>query len=147
MENTEYFFGYKLHMISDADGEMPLAIGIAAANKHDKKMFAKLFRYVKDNYRLGPNTKYLADSAMDSADVRQCLRYNGLIPVIATNGRGHAESETPDDPDYGKRWSIERIFSRLKEMFNMRKNRFIGMKKVKMHIYSCILAYLIEYLL
>lgn len=146
-EKVEFFFGYKLHMISDADGEVPLAIDIVGGNRHDKKMFAKLFRYTKDNYRLGPNTKYLADSALDSADVKQCLRYNGLIPVIATNGRGHTESETPNDPDYGKRWSIERIFSRLKDKFDMRKNRFIGIKKVKMHVYSCILAYLIEYLL
>lgn len=146
-EHVEDFFGYKLHLISDADGEMPLAMAIVAGNRNDKKMFAQLFRYTKDNYRFGPDTKYLADSAMDSSDVKQCLRYNGLVPVIAINGRRWRKSETPKDPDYGKRWSIERIFSRLKEKFSMRTNRFIGMKKVKMHIYSCILAYLIEYLL
>jgi hypothetical protein len=146
-EKVEDFFGYKLHMISDADEEMPLAINIVSGNHHDKKMFAGLFRFTKDNYRLGPNTKYLADAAMDSSDLKQCLRYNGLIPVIAINGRRWRKSETPKDPDYGKRWSIERIFSRLKEMFDMRRNRFIGIKKVKMYVYSCILAYLIEYLL
>jgi hypothetical protein len=146
-EKVEDFFGYKLHLISDADGEMPLAIDIVEGNHHDKTMFARLFRYTKDNYRLGPNAKYLADSAMDSSDVKQCLRYNGLVPVIATNGRRWRKSEVPKDPDYGKRWSIERIFSRLKEKFNMRTNRFIGIKKVQMHVYSCILAYLVEYLL
>ncbi len=28
--------------------------------------------------------------------------------------------------DYGKRWSIERLFSLLKERFGLSKNRFIG---------------------
>jgi hypothetical protein len=74
------------------------------------------------------------------------LRYNDIIDVIAINGRGHRESEIPKDPDYPKRWSVERFFSRLKEVFNLAKNRFIGINKVMIHVYSSIIAYLIEYL-
>lgn len=69
---------------------------------------------------------------------------NALIPFSATKNR---KREDPKDPDYGKRWSIERIFSRLKEMFNMTKNNFIGLRRVKIFVYSCVLAHLIEYLL
>jgi len=42
--------------------------------------------------------------------------------------------------------AIERVFSRLKEMFGLSKNRLIGIDKVAVHIYSCLIAYLIKYL-
>jgi hypothetical protein len=143
---TEYFFGYKLHAGVDANTDNPIAFYIRPANRHDKKLFGTILTQIKENFRIGFKAKYLADSALDSSDIRQELRYNDILDVIATNGRGHRESKIPDDPDYGKRWSIERFFSRLKEVFNLGKNRFIGIKKVMMHIYSCIIAYLIAYL-
>ncbi|MGC9098992.1 MAG: transposase [Candidatus Micrarchaeia archaeon] len=59
-------------------------------------------------------------------------------PVIATNGRGFYKSKPPKDPEYGKRWAIERIFSRLKEMFGLAKNRFVGIKKVTIFAFSCL---------
>ncbi len=43
--------------------------------------------------------------------------------------------------------TTERIFSRLKEVFGLAKNRVIGMKKVAIHIHSCITAYLVGYLM
>ena len=49
--------------------------------------------------------------------------------------------------DYGKRWAIERIFSRLKEVFGMAKNRLVGLKKVSIHVFSCLLAYAIRYVM
>ena len=49
--------------------------------------------------------------------------------------------------DYVRRRSIECIFARLKETFNMTKNRSIGLGEIKMPAYSCILAHLIEFLL
>jgi len=39
----------------------------------------------------------------------------------------------PKDKDYGKRWAVERLFSRLKEVFSLAKNRFIGIGKVMVH--------------
>ncbi len=47
--------------------------------------------------------------------------------------------------DYGRRRSIECIFARLKETFNMTKNRSIGLGEIKMPAYSCILAHLIDF--
>jgi hypothetical protein len=40
---------------------------------------------------------------------------------------------------------VERVFSRLKEVFGLSKNRFVGMKKVAVHIYSCLIAYIVKY--
>ena len=36
---------------------------------------------------------------------------------------------------------IERVFARLKEVFGLSKNRFVGIDKVAVHIYSCLIAH------
>ncbi|MGI0141525.1 MAG: transposase [Candidatus Micrarchaeales archaeon] len=141
------FVGYKLHAIADAENEIPLTFWISPANMNEKKTFRKLFEDVRRRFHLTFGAKYLGDSAYDSSDVKEELRYNGVKPVIAINGRRFRKSETPKDPEYGRRWAIERIFSRLKEVFGLGRNRFIGIKRVTIHIYSCLLAYLITYLM
>lgn len=146
-EKVELFFGYKLHLNADAENEMPLAPSVERGNRHDKKLFPKLFEKVKRMFVLNSEAKYLADSALDSFDVRQELRDNRIVPLIAWNGRRFRKSEVPKDRDYGKRWAIERIFSRLKEMFGLSRNRFVGMKKVTIHVFSCLIAYLVKYVI
>jgi transposase len=140
-------FGYKIHMIAAVEGEIPLGFCLEPANKHDKTLFAKLFGEVKNAFTFGYFAKYLADSAYDSTDIKEQLRECGIIPVISRNGRRWRKSETPKDPDYGKRWAIERIFSRLKEVFGMSKNRVVGLKKVSIHVFSCLLAYAVRYVM
>lgn len=140
-------FGYKIHMIAEVENEVPLGVSIEPANKHDKTLFAKLFRYVRETFTFNCLAKYLADSAYDSTDIKEECRECGVIPVISRNGRRWRKSETPKDLDYGKRWAVERIFSRLKEVFYMSKNRFVGLKKVSIHIYSCLLAYAMRYVM
>ena len=140
-------FGYKIHMIAEVENEVPLCFSIEPANKHDKTLFAKLFGYAKKTFTFNSVAKYLADSAYDSTDIKEECRRCGINPVISRNGRRWRKSETPKDPDYGKRWAIERIFSRLKEVFGMARNRFVGMKKVSIHVFSCLLAYTIRYVM
>ena len=38
------------------------------------------------------------------------------------------------------------VFSRLKEVFGLSKNRFVGIEKVAVHIYSCLIAYIVKYM-
>jgi hypothetical protein len=47
----------------------------------------------------------------------------------------------------GKCWAIERVFSRLREMFGLLHNRFVGIKRVTIHAFSCLIAYLIKYVM
>ncbi len=144
-EPVTSFFGYKIHMISDAETELPLGFFIAPANMHDKMGFGRLIKEIRERFAIVKDAKYLADAAYDSTDVREYLHYHQIKDVIAINGRGHRKSETPKDPEYGKRWAIERIFSRLKEVLGLAKNRFTGIKNVTTHVYSCLIAYLIKY--
>jgi hypothetical protein len=146
-EHVEYFFGYKIHMIAEVKEEIPIGISIEPGNTHDVKLFQKLFRRARDFIGFGFGAKYLSDSALDSTDVKEELRGNFVTPVIARNGRAHRTSEIPKDPDYGRRWAIERIFSRLKEVFGLAKNRFVGIRKFTIHVFSCLLAYLIKYVM
>jgi hypothetical protein len=75
------------------------------------------------------------------------MRYDNVKPVIAINGRVFYKSSASKNHEYGKRWTIERVFSRLKEVFGLSKNRLIGIDKVAVHIlYTCLIAYLIKYL-
>jgi len=41
------FYGYKLHVITDAETELHVAVTIAPANRHDKKFFHLLYNKVK----------------------------------------------------------------------------------------------------
>ena len=142
---NDMFFGYKLHAIGDAEEELPIGFFIAPGNRHDSVFFHKLLEGVKERFCIAFGAKFLADSGYDATRIYKDLHDNSIKAVIAINGRGHRKSEIPKDPEYGKRWSIERIFSRLKGMFGLANNRFVGMKKVSIHIYSCLIAYLMTY--
>ena len=144
---NEMFFGYKLHAIAVAESDIPVGFFIAPANRHDSVFFHKLFEDVKKRFCIMFGAKLLADSGYDATRIYKEIHENNMKAVIARNGRGHRKSEVPKDPEYGKRWAIERIFSRLKGMFDLAKNRVIGLKKVSIHIYSCLIAYLMTYLM
>lgn len=141
----EFVFGYKLHLVADAEVELPLCPVIAPANRNDKKFFSGLYNAVKKRFTINYEAKFLADSQYDSTDVYQELHHDNVKPLIAINGRGHYKSMIPKDREYGKRWAIERIFSRLELMFGFTKNPYIGIKKVSVHIYACLLAYIVKY--
>ena len=144
-EDKDFVFGYKLHLIADAEKELPLVPVIAPANRNDKKFFHELYDAVKRGFRINYAAKFLADAQYDSTYIYQDLRHDCVAPVIAINGRGHYKSTTPKDPEYGKRWAIERIFSRLKELFGFTKNRYVGIERVGVHMYACLLAYVVKY--
>ena len=117
------------------------------ANKHDSEAFDELFQYVKDHFRIAHEAKFLADSAYDSTHIYEILRHFNIIPVIAINGRGYYKSMTPKDKDYGKRWSIERFFSKLHRKVGILNNRFFGIERVAFHVNSVMIGYMIRYIL
>lgn len=141
----EFFYGYKPHMIVDAETETPIAVIVAPANTNDKKFFDPLYDKVRKITVLQYLGKFLADAQYHSSKIRTRVRNDNLIPVIPFSGNRWQKTENPKDPEYGKRWAVERVFSRLKEVFNLESNRFFGLKKVKIHVFSCVIAYLMRY--
>jgi len=89
------FYGYKLHVITDAETELPVAVAIAPANRHDKKFFSSIIQQNKATVSYRSNAKLLADAAYDATDIYKELHYDGIKPVIATNGRRFRKSSVP----------------------------------------------------
>lgn len=141
----EFFYGYKPHMIVDAETETPLAVMVAPANTNDRKFFDPLYDKVRSIVVLQHLGKFLADAQYYSSKISTRIRNDNLIPVIPFGGNRWQKLENPKDPEYGKRWSVERVFSRLKGVFGLEENRFFGLKKVKIHVFSCVIAYLMRY--
>ena len=65
--------------------------------------------------------------------------------LIATNGRGYFPSETPKDPDYGKRWLLEQSNSVLEGVYGLTMNRMKGLKRNIVHAFSCLIANFMEH--
>jgi hypothetical protein len=144
-KGKEFFYGYKQHMIVDAETEMPLTVEVISANTNDRKPFDFLYNKVKKITVLRHQCKYLADAQYHSSKIRTTLRNDNVVPVIPFSGNRWQKTENPKDPEYGRRWAVERVFSRLKEVFGLESNRFLGLKKVKIHVFSCVIAYLVRY--
>jgi Transposase DDE domain len=144
-KEKELFFGYKPHVIVDIETEIPIVTEVVPANTNDKKMFWPLYDWMKKTFTIQHMAKFIADAQYHAWKIRAQIRSDNMIPVIPFSGNRWQKTENPKDPDYGKRWAVERVFSRLKEMFGLAKNRFVGLKKVTIHVFSCLLAYLIKY--
>jgi len=50
-------------------------------------------------FTFGFEEKYLADSASASSKIKQTLRHDNVMPLIARNGRRFRKSEEPKDKD------------------------------------------------
>lgn len=145
-----YFIGYKLHLMGaiELDGKrcgLPLTGMVKPANTHDSQPFYPLFDYTTQNFSLQAEGKFLGDSAFDAATIRQRIRDRNLKDVIAVNGRGHYLSETPKDKDYGKRWYLEQDNSKLDMIYNLTAHRMMGIKRIVVHAFLCLIANFIEY--
>lgn len=141
-----WVLGYKLHLIDDCEIGLPLTGVVETANVHDSQPFYFLFPYVVENFPIQYGAKFLGDSAFDSADIRKRIReVYEMKDVIAVNGRGHYESETPKDKDYGKRWLTEQSNSILETTYNLTSNRMRGILKTTVHAFSCLIANFMEH--
>jgi hypothetical protein len=141
-----WVLGYKLHHMNDLETGLPIAAVVKTAEVNDSQPFYELFPYVIDNFEIQEEAKFCGDSAFDSTDIRQIIRnWRNMKDVIAVNGRGHYPSETPKDPDYGKRWSLEQSNSVLEGVYGLTVNRMKGIKRTIVHAFSCLIANFMEH--
>ena len=137
----EYVFGYKLHIITDAESELPIAVVVTPANEHDSKHLRPLLRRVWKNF-VCEARKLLADSAYDSSAIRKFLRSIGIEDVIDRNKRRGKDWGKPKDKDYRRRVASERVNSRAKDSFVLERFTFSGVKRALQHSYACLSAML-----
>ena len=88
--------------------------------------------------------KFLADSAYDSEGIRNVVRDAGMKDVIAVNGRGHYDSETPKADAYGSKWLVEQTNSVLEMSYNPTSHRMRGILRITVHAFACLIANFID---
>ena len=81
-DGTEYFFGYKMHMVADADYGIPLAFRVTPGSTNDSTMLPGVMDKARDRLPwLDP--KYLiADRGYDSEKNHRYSVEQGTVPII-----------------------------------------------------------------
>ena len=136
------FHGYKVHLAVDCNSELPVAFAVLPANVHDSDGFGYAFDSLKNTIPSFQIKKVLADAGYDTAYIKQYLRDINIIPAIAINGRGHYASAKPKDPDYSKRWAIERNNGLMKKHYGLNDLKVKGIEKATKHCYVCYISML-----
>jgi hypothetical protein len=146
-----YVYGYKLHVLSDPDHELPLTLTVTPANKHEMALFPSQLKQLLSQ-GIHPNV-LVADAGYDSKrNMLLCLKH-GIKPVIAINPRRtgrkkrRADYLLPIQRDsemwnyyYSKRAAAERIFSRLKLELGLLHLKRRSLPKVRFHFTMCLIT-------
>ena len=94
--DTEWFYGYKLHMVADADYGVPLAFKVTPGNTNDSVMLPGVMDRLKERLPW-LETKYLiADRGYDSEKNHRYCVEQGTIPIIHIR----AASKSKNSPVY-----------------------------------------------
>jgi len=82
------FYGYKVHILIDADSELPLAMILSPGNDHDSIHFIPLLERFDEDYDFEEVLGVLADGAYDVGEFREVVRdKTGGIFLPACNPR------------------------------------------------------------
>jgi hypothetical protein len=153
----QWVYGYKLHMVSCADSELPIALTVTTAKRNDGPLFPQLLK--KASGLPIPLRVVGADGNYHSAENHLEAHRIGASTVIPLPKRRHREPRTLAQRlrlhpviERGsklyrrlrrKRQSVERVFSRLKSHFSLDDLRVRGLDKVKQHVLLSLTSMLV----
>jgi len=135
-------YGYKVHIIADYKSELPVELSVTPANVHENAMFKPLVKTAKKN---GVKASWVAGDAIhDSRETRSFLKSIGARAFIDRNprraGKGKAK---PRSKTYRRmKASVERVFSRAKELLGLDRIRVRGFNSVSIHVNIVFIAML-----
>ena len=129
----KWWYGFKLHMVSDADHEIPLGAYVTPANVSDMHQVGPSLELLPT-----PPTYVLADAGYGSAANRAIVESYHAIPVIKSHPRHKVPQ--PTNPIYSKRSSIERIFGRAKDFRRLNRLTMKGLGKAAVHCVTSVLS-------
>lgn len=208
-EQTEYFFGYKVHMVADATYDLPIALKVTAGNRNDSPELRAVMDQAFDIFDWFQPEAALADRGYDAhANFEYLYLKHGIDPIVhikkpgrtdnlydelfnedilplclgnvpmeyvGQNGDGkhifrcksegchlreglhsgirHCDAVIVEDPAehlrvlggrtrrgsqewdelYALRWSVERVFKRLKESRRLERHCTRGLMQVTLH--------------
>ena len=81
---TKKWFGFRLHLLSDATYELPVDYEVTKASNSELKETEKLLDNIKEKYpeKLEKCRYFLADKGYDSTELKEWLTTEGISPVI-----------------------------------------------------------------
>ncbi|GEM_PF-1942116 len=130
--SDDLVYGFKAHIVTDLDSDLPVAVVTRPANEHDSTVFDAAMQPLLHE-TVQQIEKFVADSGYDASEIRLTLCGHNVTPCIAVNGRGHYPSTPPKDPDYKKRPGCERVNSRAKEYFRLDDLKLRGLANASIH--------------
>jgi len=153
----QWVFGYKLHVVSCADSELPISVTVTTGKRGDSPLFPQLLRKAS---RFPIHMRIVgADGNYHSAKNHLEAHGLGACTVIPLPKRRHRKPMTlaqrlrlhpiikRGSQLYRmlkrKRQSIERVFSRLKSHFKLDNLRGRGLARVKQHVLLSLTGMLI----
>lgn len=144
--------GFKLHALVDANTEAPIALVVTNGKTHDSRLLVPLCEKLS-SYKLNP-LYVIADKAYDSDDlvafITKKLGSLASIPIrnkhkqAPLNLETKSSGRTPDKVIYKKRTSVERVFSYLKERFNLGKEKTRGVTNFTINVFLSAICLLLE---
>ena len=81
---TKKWFGFRLHLISDASYELPVDFEVTKATNSEVKETQKMLENMREKYsgKIDRCEYFLADRGYDSTDLIQWLTTEGISPII-----------------------------------------------------------------
>ena len=153
----QWLYGYKLHVASCVDSELPLTLTVTTGKQGDSPLFPQLLQEASKFpiviRIVGADGNY--HSAMNHLEAYKI----GACTVIPLPQRSHKKPETLAEKLRlhplikrgtklyqqlkNKRQSVERVFSRLKSHFNLDNLKVRGLVKVKQHVLLSVTSMLV----
>lgn len=156
-------YGFKLHVLIDAQTRFPLALVVTDGLMHDSKLAIPLLKRAK-RY-LKKKGYVLADKAYDDTDIiawiMKELSSKAGIPIrkkskLAKGKKGRygnlknwqlkTKGRTLKKSILKLRTTIERLFSQLKRKFHLGKEATRGLEAFKRNVYQSLICYCLEQL-
>lgn len=127
-DNLKWVFGYKLHMVADAEYGVPLAQVVTTGSRHDSQELPRLIDRAKALYGwFAPNVA-IADRGYDSAAIHKTLWFDhGIIPII------HIRRPSSEDPLYEGIYTKEGVPTCV----GMVPMEYVGTDRKGRRVYRC----------
>lgn len=154
-------FGFKLHLLIDAETNIPIALSLGNGLAHDGTLAIPLLKKARPWLkRVG---YVLADKGYDDTDIVnwivKALEAKAAIPIRKKderakgktnrygnllNWRMKAKGRTFKKSIYNKRTSVERIFSTLKRVYHLGHEEMRGILSFAKNVYLALISYILK---
>lgn len=147
-KTSSWHYGYKLHLLVDAEYELPIWCYTTSAKSADSQNLTPLLRAAGARYSWFSPSTVSADKGYDARHIYDSVKQFGARAIIplkaysknARKSRPGSDARLEADREskwfkriYSKRSSVERVFGRLKENRRLDTHRMRNLKKVETH--------------